>query len=215
VPRFVSKLRAMEKVKKTRLSRSLIGKDPRRPEIERALALGVPMQQVGRKYGYTIGAIKRHRDNMPAQLKAAIIAATLKPKEGDLDRLRIDESEGILGGLAGQRARLLLLQDQAIEVGAVDTANRLSNTIHRNIELVGRYLGQFASHHVSTKVSILISEDYLRVRQAITEALRPHREARLAVSAALQTIENGIAQRSLIEAGKAPATPMITVEALP
>jgi hypothetical protein len=208
-------LACMEKVRQTRLSRSKIGQDPRRPEIERALALAMPMTQVGRKFGYTVDAVKRHRDNMPTQLKAAIIAATLKPKETDLEKLRIDESEGILGNLAGQRARLLLLQDQCIEAGAVDSATRISHVIHRNIELVGRYLGQFATHHVSTKINILVSEDYLRLRQAITLALRPHREARLAVAAALQNIEGEIAQRSLIEAGKAPPPAPVMIEALP
>jgi hypothetical protein len=205
----------MERTKKPRPSRSKIGQDPRRPEIERALALGVPMRQIGFKFGYTVPAVKRHRDNMAPQLKAAIVAATLKPKEGDLDKLRIDESEGILGNLAGQRARLLLLQDQCIEAGAVDSAVRISNTIHRNVELVGRYLGQFATHHVSTRVDLLVSTDYLRLRQAITEALRPHRDARLAVAAALQSIEGEIAQRSLIAAGKVPPSPVITIEASP
>lgn len=80
----------VETVKKTRPSRSKVGVDPRRPQIERELAMGVSMTQVARKYGYSVPAIKRHRDNMPAQLKAAIIAASLRPKEGDLDKLRIE-----------------------------------------------------------------------------------------------------------------------------
>ena len=45
-------------------------------------------------------------------------------------------------------------------------------------------------------------------------ALRPHPEARRAVAAALQEIEGQIAQRSLIEAGKAPRPP-VTIDAEP
>jgi hypothetical protein len=52
---------------------------------------------------------------MPQQLKAALVAAALKPKEADLDQLRIDENEGILGNLAHQRARLLVVQDECME----------------------------------------------------------------------------------------------------
>src|SRR5215471_8786864 len=135
-----------------RVPRSPIERDPNRPLIERALAMGVPLTQVAKRFGYTVTAIMRFRDRMPAQLKAAIVAAALKPKEADLDALRVDESEGILGNLAAQRARLLLVQDQMIEAGAGTQVGYLANVIHRNIELVGKYLGLFAQHHVSTKV---------------------------------------------------------------
>jgi hypothetical protein len=95
------------------------------------------------------------------------------------------------------------MQDGCIESGAIDSATRIAHVIHKNVELVGRYLGQFAQHHVSTKISILVSEDYLRLRQAIIMSLRPHREARIAVSEAIQRIENQIAKGTLIDAGKA------------
>ena len=190
-----------------RQARSPIGKDPNRPLIERALAMGIPMTIIGRRFGYTVMAISRYRDRMPQQLKAAIVAAALKPKETDLDQLRIDESEGILGNLAHQRARLLLMQDECMEAGAVEPVIRLSNTIHKNIELTGRYLGLFTQHHVSSQVNIMISEDYLRLRQALTQALRPFPEARRAVAEELHRIEGQIAQKMLEQAGK-PGEPM-------
>jgi hypothetical protein len=173
--------------------------------------MGVPMKQIGRRYGYSVDAISRYRDRMPQQLKAAIVAAALKPKEGDLDKLRVDESEGILGNLAHQRARLLVCQDEAMEQGAVGPVVQLSNVIHRNIELTGKYLGLFAQHHVSSQVNIMISEDYLRLRQALTMALRPFPEARRAVAAELHRIEGQIAQKMLEQAGK----PASSLEPLP
>ncbi len=183
--------------------RSKIFSDPNRPLIDRALAMGVPMAQVGKRYGYSFDAISRYREQMPLQLKAAIVAAALKPKEADLDKLRIEESEGILGNLAHQRARLLVCQDVCMEEGAAELVTRLANTIHRNIELTGRYLGLFAQHHVSSQVNIMVSEDYLRLRQALTMALRPFPEARRAVAEELHRIEGQIAQKMLEQAGKA------------
>ena len=96
-----------------RPERSRIASDPNRVLIERALAMGTPMSQIARRFGYSHDTISSYRDRMPQQLKAAIVAAALKPKEVDLDKLRIEESEGILGNLAHQRARLLLMQDEA------------------------------------------------------------------------------------------------------
>jgi hypothetical protein len=177
--------------------RSPIEKDPNKPLIERALAMGIPMTQVARRYGYGTVAIKRFRDRMPQQLKAAIVAAALKPKEADLDKLRIEESEGLLGNLAHQRARLLHCQDQLIESGGFSQVAYLSTVIHKNLEMVGRYVGLFGQHHVSTNVNILISEDYLRLRQALTLALRPFPEARRAVAEELHRIEGQVAQRMM------------------
>jgi hypothetical protein len=141
---------------------------------------------------------------MPQQLKAAIVAAELRPKEADLDQLRIDESEGILGNLAHQRARLLVCQDESMEAGAFDHVARLSNTIHKNIELTGKYLGLFASHHVNTAVNITVSEDYLRLRHALIMALRPFPEARRAVAAELHRVEGEIAQSMLVASAEHP-----------
>jgi hypothetical protein len=183
-----------------RQARSPIEKDPDRPLIERALAMGIPMRIIAKRFGCSYDAIVRHRDRMPEQLKAAIVAAALKPKEADLDQLRIDESEGILGNLAHQRARLLLMQDECMEAGAVEPATRLANTIHRNIELTGRYLGLFASVHThSQTVNIMLSEDYLRLRQALTMALRPFPEARRAAAEELHRVENELAGKLLAQ----------------
>jgi len=191
-----------------RVPRSPIIKDPNRPLIERSLAMGIPAKQVARRFGYTASSIGRYRDQMPPQLKAAIAAAVLKPREADLDKLRIDESEGILGNLANQRARLLLCQDEAMEAGAIHEVGFLANVIHKNVELTGKYLGLFAQHHVSTNVNILVSEDYLRLRQTLTLALRPFPEARRAVAEELHRLEDDIARKMLVQAGKAPvATP--------
>jgi hypothetical protein len=143
---------------------------------------------------------------MPQQLKAAIVAAALKPKEQDLDQLRIDESEGILGNLAHQRARLLVCQDDCMEAGAVELVASLSRTIHQNIQLTGRYLGLFSQVHTSTQVSVLLSEDYLRVRQALYLAMKPFPEARRALAEAMQRIESEAAQKMLASVPGASAT---------
>jgi hypothetical protein len=131
-----------------RAPRSKIAEDPNRVLIERALSMGVPMNRIASRSGYSVDAITRYRKQMPQQLRAAIAAAALKPKETDLDQLRIDESEGILGNLAHQRARLLVCQDECMEAGAIDPVVRLSNTIHKNIELTGKYLGVDLRRHM-------------------------------------------------------------------
>jgi hypothetical protein len=193
----------------TRRPRSPIEQDPHRPAIERELALGRSLTSIARKYGRTIAALHRFRDRMPLQVRAAIAASVLKPGTEDYERLKVDEAEGILTTLANQRARLLVMQDAAMERDEISVANGLARTIHQSVELTGRYLGEFAQYTVTSNISILASEDYLRVRQALTVALRPFPEARRAVAAALQQAENQTAQRLLEDAGKAPQSAVI------
>jgi hypothetical protein len=73
--------------------------------------------------------------------------------------------------------------------------------------MVGRYLGLFANININSNTSILISEDYLRLRQALTLALRPFPDARRAVAEALHQIEGEVAQKMLVQAGKPPVLP--------
>ena len=84
-----------------------------------------------------------------------------------------------------------------MENGAGELVARLSGVIHKNLEMVGRYLGLFANFNVNTNVNVLISEDYLRLRQALVLALRPYPDARHAVSEALHRIEGEVAAKML------------------
>ena len=73
----------------------------------------------------------------------------------------------------------------------------------------------FATHHTSTQVNVLLSEDYLRLRQALILALRPFPEARHAVAEAMHRIEGEAASKIQAEAAKHPPRPTLAQPALP
>jgi hypothetical protein len=145
----------------------------------------------------------RHRKRLPPQLKAAMLAQALRPAV-DLDQLRSTEGEGLLANLSAQRARLLLWQDWAASAEQFAIAAAISAQIHRNLELVGKYLGEFAQHHVVSNVSVLLSPQYLELRAALLKALAPHPEAKKAVADALHRIESEAARRTELQALPAP-----------
>lgn len=166
-----------------------------RDRIEFDLAAGKSIRALARKYGVHEQSLYKHRKNLPPQLKAAYIGRLLAPGV-DLDKLRTEELEGLLQGLATQRARLLLAQDKALEDDNGQLVSTLANAIHRNIELVGRYLGEMASHHTATTISVLVSPEYLQLRNALIRALAPYPEARRAVADKLHEMESGAAART-------------------
>jgi hypothetical protein len=172
--------------------RSTVSDHPDRARIERDLALGRPLQRIAKKYGISKDSAWRHKKHLPPQLKAALAGHALRPEQ-DLEKIRVEESESLLSNLAAQRARLLLSQDAALEAEQFGLVAQLSNSIHRNLELVGKYLGEFAQHSVSTSISILVAPEYLQLRANLLSALRQHPEAARAVAGVLHTIETGAA----------------------
>ncbi len=96
-------------------ARSAIDKHPDRARIERDLALGRPLFRLAKKYGVHRDALWRHKRKLPPQLKAALAAHALVPDATDLEKIKVEQQEGLLAKLAAQRARLLLAQDAALE----------------------------------------------------------------------------------------------------
>jgi hypothetical protein len=70
-----------------------------RARIEHDLAKGVPIRVISKKYNISIHVLYRYRTALPPQLKTAHLGAKLKVG-ADLEKLRLDESEGLLVGLA-------------------------------------------------------------------------------------------------------------------
>lgn len=167
---------------------------PDQSRIERDLAIGRPLSRIAKKYNISKDAAHRHKRKLPPQLKSALAGNALRSGE-DLEQLRIDESEGLLAQLAAQRARLLIAQDAALEGEQFSIVGSLSQAIHRNLELVGKYLGEFSQHSVQTTVSILITPEYLDFRSALLRALQPFPEARAAVAATINQMEQQVVQR--------------------
>jgi hypothetical protein len=61
--------------------------------------------------------------------------------------------------------------------------------ITANLELVAKLLGQLIQRHETTHTSILLSPDYIRLRQVLVETLRPYPEVAAKVATALHKIE--------------------------
>jgi len=157
------------------------------------IAVGVPSRTIARKYDISKDVVLRWSKKIPLQLKAKRYIGLLRATD-DLERLRVEESDNLLKNLAMQRARLLLCQDKAIVLEDLMAIARLSGQIHHNLELVGKYLGEFARHSVQTNISQLVTPEYLKLRSALLQALAPYPEAKFAVAAVLHDIEGAAAQ---------------------
>jgi hypothetical protein len=179
-----------------------------RDRIEYELACGKSVKAISIKFNVHEDALYRHRKRLPPQLKAAHLGRLLAPK-ADLEKLRTTESEGLLQSLAQQRARLLIMQDKAIEDGNAQAVATLAAGVHRNLEIVGKLVGELQQHSTRTTISVLVSPEYLQLRHALIKALAPYPEARRAVAEKLHEMESGAAARTPqpLMIGVTPALP--------
>jgi transposase-like protein len=157
-----------------------------RAGIDLALARGVSVSALSRRYDVSTDSLYRHRKtHLTAQLRAKLIAGP--DIEIDLDRLRESESQSLLANLVALRHRLFASLDVAEECGDSNMVCRVTGQIHQNLELTGKLLGDLG---VGTTVNnVLVLPAYVEMRMELINALRPFPEAARAVAAALHRLE--------------------------
>lgn len=153
-----------------------IGDHPDIDKLEYDLVLGKTVRDVARKYGVSKSAVHRLKKRIPPHLRAAHLAEILAPGQ-DLDVLRHEESRGLIAVLSSQRAKLHLLQDRALAEGDTAMAVKIARAINANATTIGQFLGEFVQHTQSTSVSLILSPEYARLRNVITQVLRKYPEA--------------------------------------
>jgi hypothetical protein len=171
------------------LSQCTVCQHREKAALDLALARGVAVRALARRYHLGIDALYRHSKNhLPPQLRAALIAGP--SIEGvDLDRLRDTESQSLLMNLIALRNRLLSQLDVAEEHGDSSMVTRVAGQLHRNLEVTGALLGDLSTGSTTIN-NVLVMPAYVEMRVELVQALAPFPQARLAVAAVLHRIES-------------------------
>jgi hypothetical protein len=174
----------------------------------------VNQKALATRFDVSLWALKRHAAGHLSPVQRAALLSASRTPEIDLDALRTSESENLLAQLVAQRARLQHLAEFSLDVGDVKAAIGAESGIRDNLALVGKLLGQLVTRHEVRSTSLLVSPDWLRVRDRLIAALRPFPEASRAVGAALYEMEKAATDE--ITASVKPATiPPLSIEAKP
>lgn len=178
--------------KQPRPTRCTVCRHRERAAIELAVARGVSVRALAKRYRLGIDAIYRHvRNHFPEQLRAQLLAGP--ETDIDLDRLKEVESQSLLANLVSLRQRLLEGVSVAEENGDANMLARVAAQLHRNFELTGRLLGDLAVGSTTIN-NILIQPQYVELRVSLVRALTPFPEAKQAVAQVLHAAENNAAQ---------------------
>lgn len=168
----------------------LVCRHRERAAVDLALARGVSVTALSRRYKISTDAIYRHsRNHLPPQLRAQLIAGP-DIEDLDLDRLRENESQSLLSHLIALRNRLLAGLDVAEEYRDGSMLTRVSAQLHQNLELTAKLVGDLAAGGTTTINNVLVMPAYVEMRVELVKALAPFPDARLAVAQVLHQIEH-------------------------
>jgi hypothetical protein len=171
-----------------------------RPAIDLAIARGVSMSALSRRYDVSTDSLYRHAKNhLPPQLRAKLIAGP--DIDLDLDRLHETESQSLLANLVALRHRLFASLDVAEECGDSNMVCRVTAQIHQNLELTGKLLGDLGVGS-TTVTNVLVLPAYVEMRVALVNALAAFPEARQAVAAVLHQLEAKAAENIKTESDR-------------
>lgn len=143
---------------------------PERAAIDHAFVAGAPCREITVSYGVSMSAADRHKGHLPATLVQAREAAAV----ADADAL-LAEANTLY-----QHARAILTESRG--VGDHKTALRAIDSAGRVLALLGELLGEI---NRQPQVNVLVMPEWLAIRGALIDALRPYPEARAAVAAVL------------------------------
>jgi hypothetical protein len=135
-------------------------------------------------------SVKRHAKHHLSAVQVAALASAMKPSAIDLEQLQRTEGESLLGQLLAQRATLQTYGQAAFEAKQFQAAISAERGVTANLDLLSKVLGLIITKHEVRSTSLLISPDYLALRHALVEALKPYPEAMAAVGRALHELES-------------------------
>ncbi len=147
----------------------------KRAKIEKALVARNPFRDIAGQYQVSKSALVRHHDD---HLPAALVKAQAAAEAAQADALL---------------AQVVDLRDKALDVldtaqGSEDLRSALGAIREARgcVELLAKLAGQLKD---APTVNLILMPEWRQLQAAILEALGPHREARLAVAAALADVE--------------------------
>jgi hypothetical protein len=195
-------------MKRTVGVRCTICNHPARPQIDLAIATGVSKRAIAERFGVSRDAVWRHAQaHLTAEMRAAL-ATKLLQREGDTQRILLEEGAGVTEALKAIRGPLFGLFLAAVDTGDNKAAAALSGRLHENLALIAKLTGELVPHAGTSITTILLSPDFQRLRAELIRVLARYPEAQAQVAAVFR-------QAGLRAATEMDASPEKLIEAVP
>lgn len=149
-----------------------------RAAIDAALLAGTPLRTIADQWTVSKTALIRHRAD------GHVAEPMVKAKE----RADVDHGINLNQQLKASNALAWEIATNARQTGDGNLALKALDRVLKQLELVAEIAEQI-DRRPQTQVNILLSEDWLRTRAVLVEALRPFPEAKAVVVSRLMALE--------------------------
>ncbi len=149
-----------------------------REQIDREIIAGLPYRDISGRFELSKSAVERHAGEHLAE--AISRASDLR------DRVTADR---LIGELRVLRETTLGILEEARSEKNHGAALQAIARLEKQAELVGRLAGELIDRTRSEQVSVVFSDQWLKLRPRLMAALLPYPEAAVAVVSALASIE--------------------------
>jgi hypothetical protein len=167
---------------KSRSARCTVCRHPQRPSIDLAIALKCSAHAIAARFRVSHDAVDRHRrSHLTAEVRAALATKVLQ-REGDMQRVLLEEGVGIVDALKAVRGPLFSLYLAAVDAADAKVAASLAGRLHESLSLSARVTGELAPHTSVSVTNIVLSQDYMRLRAELLRILARYPEARAEVA---------------------------------
>lgn len=165
--------------------RSTVDSHPQRPQIELAIANGLRIDALAKRYSLSRDSLYRHKTKMSPALLVALRYRVDAPSPVDLDKLRRSESEGLIQRILVMTERLYALFALAQENGDLKSAARMSSEYRQWTELEGKLLGELNIQSQHIHINIEDAPEYKRLIALLMSWCQRHPELTAELSAFL------------------------------
>jgi hypothetical protein len=195
----------------TRSSRCQVCKHPERTRIELMRASGVSLDVIASKFNVGRDAVNRHwHGHVSHQMKASFLAGPLQLEE--LAQKAAETGTSVLDHLHAIRVILFSHLATATEAGDGSLAANVAGRLTHVLETIARISGELGALATNTTYNITNNQlvltqtpAFLKLQASLLHALALYPEARAAVVAALNALDEG---------APAPALPAPTKEVI-
>jgi len=154
---------------------------PKRKEIDTALTeMSASNRRIAAQYGVGERAIRDHKAN---HLAVRMLKAVERREEADI-RTAID----VVGQLKAINGAALTVLKDARDAHDGELTLKAIDRIHKQIELQAKLIGELQQEGTT---NIIVAPQWIELRTVLFESLVDYPDARLAVAAALSSIDTG------------------------
>jgi hypothetical protein len=183
-----------------------------RPAIDLALAQGLVIRAVARRFSVSRDALWRHKTgHLTPELRAAL-SLRLIAREGDARLAVLEENASTAQGIQAVRAPLFGMYLRAIDCNDTRAAASLAGRLLQSFEISAKITGELAASTSVTVNSLVLSTDYVRLRGELLNVLSRFPEAKEAVAAAFRKFGQEAATQMVRSAPRMIEGSAMTVE---